>query len=107
MIADIDRVDKQTLDKITKLRTVAAKVRVKASDLRNLLQAECAMRTRMEDYWVHWTQTNPRWTYEEVWSGQIRVRNMYEGIEVTTSDEEDLAMQEMYAFGELCVHVLS
>jgi hypothetical protein len=90
MMADIDRIDKHTSDKINKLRTVAAKLRLKASDLQSLLQAERAMRVRMEDYLTHWTQTNPRWTYEAVWCGQIRVRNMYEALEVSTSDEEDL-----------------
>lgn len=96
MMADIDRIDKQTLDKITKLRIIAAKLRIKASDLRGLLQAERAMCARMEDYLSHWTPTNPRWTYEEVWSGQILVRNMYEGVEVSTSDEEDLEVQDSH-----------
>lgn len=96
MMADVDRIDKQTLDKITKLRIIAAKLRIKASDLRGLLQAERAMCARMEDYLSHWTPTNPRWTYEEVWSGQILVRNMYEGVEVSTSDEEDLEVQDSH-----------
>jgi hypothetical protein len=106
MMANVDRIDKQTSDKITQLRIVAAKLRVKASDLRGLLQAERSMRARMEDYLAYWTQTNPRWTYEEIWSGQVRVKDMYEGLEVSTSDEEDLEAQDNASYGEVCVYVI-
>lgn len=104
-MANVDRIDKQTSDKITQLRIVAAKLRVKASDLRGLLQAERTMRVRMEDYLAYWTQTNPRWTYEEIWSGQVRVKDMYEGLEVSTSDEEDLEAQDNPRYGKVCVYV--
>jgi hypothetical protein len=94
------------LQKIIELRTVATKLRGKARDLRGLLRAERAMRVRMEDYLAHWTRTNPKWTYEEVWSGQIRVRNMYEALEISTSDEEDPATQDISHFGETCAYAL-
>jgi hypothetical protein len=106
MMAGIDRFDKQTSDKITKLLTVTAKLRLKANDLHGLLQAERAMRVRMEDYLAHWTQTNPRWSYEEVWSGQIRVRDMYEALEVSTSDEEGPEPQDKDQYGKSYVYIL-
>jgi hypothetical protein len=106
MIADVDRIDKQTLEKIIELRAIAAKLRGKARELRGFLRAERAMRVRMEDYLAHWIRINPKWTYEEVWSGQIRIRNMYEALEISTSDEEDLAAQNINHLGETCVYVL-
>ena len=100
MMANIDRIDKQTLDRVTQLRAFAAKLRREANDLHGLLHAERSMRERMEDYLVHWTRVNPQWTYREIWSGQMRVNNMYEGLEVSTSDEEDPEVEN-----NACVYV--
>ena len=105
MITDIDRIDKQTMDKVTHMRTFAAKLRIRANELHGLVQAERSMRKRMEDYLAHWTQMNPRWTYQEIWSGQIRVQDMYTGLEVSTSDEEDPEVEDNDRYGNACVYV--
>jgi hypothetical protein len=90
IMAEVTKIDQLTVEKIRKLRLAAAMLRGKAADLRDIFKAEQARRKRLEEFAAHWMKTNPRWTYDEVWSGEMRVRDMYTGREVTTSDEEEL-----------------
>ena len=103
IMAEIDRGDRQISDHITQLRGCVTKMRSKADDLQGFVQAERSMRIRMEDYLVHWVKTTLWWTYEEVWSGQVRVRDMIEGLEVSTSDEENLEAQDNGSYRQACV----
>lgn len=88
IIAEVAEIDQRTVEKIAKLRLAVGMLHGKAADMRSLLKAERAMRGRLEDFCAHWIEINPRWTYDEVWAGDLRVRNMQATREVTTSDEE-------------------
>jgi hypothetical protein len=93
-MAEIDRGDRQIADHVTQLRGCVTTMRSKAGDLEGFVHAEQSRRIRMEDYLAHWVKTSLWWKYEEVWSGQVRVRDMNEGLEVSTSDEEALEAQD-------------
>lgn len=93
IIAEVAGIDQRTVEKIAKLRLAVDMLHGKAADMRSLLKAERAMRERLEDFCAHWIEINPRWTYDEVWAGDLRVRNMQATREVTTSDEEEVRYQ--------------
>lgn len=92
-MAAINEIDLKTLEKIAKLRRVAALVRSKAEALRSSIRAERATRQRIHNYLAYWRRIDPNWKFEEVWTGVMRIQDQYSAIEITTSDEEYLDVQ--------------
>lgn len=89
MLAEVDRQDQNSYNKVAKLRAVAAVLRTNAVQLRKVLMAERSRRERMESYLAYWMRINPNWTYEEVWSGMIKCNSNSTAVEITTTDEEN------------------
>jgi hypothetical protein len=88
-IADQDKI---YLVRIGQLRTQAEKLRKRAKDLRAVLRSEKGLRQRLEAYANYWQNIRPRWTWEEVWGGKMRVTSdAQNAVEITSSDEEMFA----------------
>ncbi|KAF9469983.1 hypothetical protein BDZ94DRAFT_1303618 [Collybia nuda] len=89
ILAGLAASNQRTTEKIRNLRLAVKTLHEKAADMQDLLNAERAMRRRLEDFCAHWMKINPRWTYDEVWAGELHVKDMQATHEVTTSDEDD------------------
>lgn len=90
MMAVIGADNQMFLERIAKLRAVAAELRSRAKAVRALVRGEDFSRIRIMTYLTYWQPINDEWSYREVWSGDIKTRHPDDFVGVTSSDEEDI-----------------
>lgn len=89
MLAELDKGDQQLMDQIINMREAMSKLRSQTQNTRALLRSENARRRRAVQYYLYWHPITSNWSYEEVWSGKVKVRDDEDIVGFTTSDEED------------------
>lgn len=107
VVADMEAMsakNKEHLAKAAAIRARASELAAEAQNLRTMLEIEKTRRVRMEDYFRHWREMDPEWSYKAVWEGPVTVAPVlarYEGLkggflldqEVGSSDDEELVGQ--------------
>jgi hypothetical protein len=89
MLAESDEGDQLLFDRITGMREAISELKSQIRNTRALLRSEDARRRRAVQFYLYWQPIAKSWSYEEVWSGPMKVRNDEDTVGVTTSDEED------------------
>ncbi|KIL68778.1 hypothetical protein M378DRAFT_828425 [Amanita muscaria Koide BX008] len=89
MLAELDKGDQQLMDQTINMREAMLKLRSQTQNTRALLRSENARRRRAVQYYLYWHPITSNWSYEEVWSGKVKVRDDEDIVGFTTSDEED------------------
>ncbi|KAG5647092.1 hypothetical protein DXG03_001462 [Asterophora parasitica] len=95
-MAGMDARDQEISRQISQLFTTMSKLRGQSSDLRACIRAEKARRKRLTAFMLYWRQIRSCWTFDEVWSGQMRFFTGVAGEleeEITSSDGETVDHQ--------------
>ncbi|KAK2463128.1 hypothetical protein APHAL10511_004783 [Amanita phalloides] len=91
ILAEIDRDSEKIIKRIMKLRAATAELRSRTKVVREVVRAEDFNRVRILTYLTYWQPIDhDGWSYHEVWSGKIKIRDPNDFVGVTTSDEEDM-----------------
>ncbi|KAF8891785.1 hypothetical protein BD779DRAFT_148661 [Infundibulicybe gibba] len=93
MMAAIDKMDHAYGERLARMRAATTKLQAEATELENRISSEHSRRERMKNYLVYWQNEPPRWSYEAVWSGQLKLKDLYECEEVDSEDDQDQESQ--------------